>query len=135
MIPGNKVIGFIPTQDAERSLSFYQDILGLRFIGDDSFAIVMESNGVMIRLVRMEHFAPAPYTILGWQVDNIDNTVKALAAKGLTFKRYSFLPQDENGIWTAPGGAKVAWFHDPDGNTLSFSQHPAAPQNSSLNPS
>lgn len=123
MISASKLIGFIPTQDAERALNFYRDTLGLRFISDDSFAIVMESNGAMIRLVRVDEFTPAPYTILGWQIDDIERTVKDLVGKGLVFQRYSFLQQSEDGIWTAPGGAKVAWFHDPDGNTLSFSQH------------
>ena len=31
-------------------------------------------------------------------------------------------PQDELGVWTSPGGAKVAWFKDPDGNTLSLTE-------------
>lgn len=123
MISGSKIIGFIPTQNTERALGFYQGVLGLRFVSEDSFAIVMDSNGTMIRLVRTEDFTPAPYTILGWQVDDIDTTVKELITRGLLFNRYSFLQQNEDGIWTAPEGAKVAWFHDPDGNTLSFSQH------------
>ena len=123
MISGSKVIGFIPIQNAERALSFYRDVLGLQFVSDDSFAIVMESNGTMIRLVRMEKFTPAPYTILGWQVQDIEHAVKELADKGLLFQRYSSLQQNKDGIWTAPGDAKVAWFHDPDGNILSLSQH------------
>lgn len=123
MTPDSKIIGFIPTRNAERALEFYQNLLGLRFVSDDAFAIVFESNGNMIRLVRIEEFTPAPYTILGWQVEDVESTVKELAAKGLAFQRYSFLDQSEDGIWAAPGGAKVAWFHDPDGNTLSLSQH------------
>lgn len=71
MISGSKVIGFIPTLDAARALDFYQNLLGLRFISDDSFAIVMDSDGTMVRLVRTEKFTPAPYTILGWQVSSI----------------------------------------------------------------
>lgn len=123
MVPGSKLIAFVPTRNAENALNFYQDILGLRFISDDSFAIVMESNDTMVRLVRIDEFIPASYTILGWQVEDIEEVVKKLAAKGVLFERYSFLNQSEDGIWTAPEGAKVAWFHDPDGNTLSFSQH------------
>lgn len=123
MVPGSKVIGFIPTLDAARALDFYQNLLGLRFVSDDSFAVVMDSGGTMIRLVRTEKFTPAPYTILGWQVEDLSDAVMQLTAKGLIFQRYPFLQQDESGIWTAPEGAKVAWFHDPDGNTLSFSQH------------
>ena len=122
MTPDSKLIGFIPTRNADRALNFYQNLLGLRFVSDDAFAIVFESNGNTIRLVRIEDFTPAPYTILGWEVEDVESTVKELAAKGLTFQRYSFLEQSEEGIWTAPGGAKIAWFHDPDGNTLSLSQ-------------
>lgn len=122
MTPDSKLIGFIPTHNADRALSFYRDLLGLRFISDDAFAIALESNGNMLRLVRIEDFTPAPYTILGWHVEDIQTTVKELAGKGLVFQRYSFLEQSEDGIWTSPDGAKVAWFHDPDGNTLSLSQ-------------
>lgn len=122
MVPGSKIIGFIPIRNAERALDFYQNILGLRFVSDDAFAIVMESDDTMIRLVRIEEFTPASYTILGWQVEDIADAVRQLIAKGLVFQRYSFLQQDESGIWTAPEGARIAWFHDPDGNTLSLSQ-------------
>lgn len=122
MTPDSKLIGFIPTRNADSALRFYRDLLGLRLVSDDVFAIVLDSNGIMVRLVRIEEFAPAPYTILGWQVEDIESTVSELTGKGLVFQRYSFLEQSEDGIWTAPGGAKVAWFHDPDGNTLSFSQ-------------
>jgi hypothetical protein len=52
-------------------------------------------------------------------------SVTELAAKGVEFTRYGFMEQDERGIWNAPGGTRVAWFKDPDGNTLSLSQHPA----------
>lgn len=122
MTPDSKLVGFIPTRDADRALSFYRDLLDLHFVSDDTFAIVLESNGSTVRLVRIEEFTPASYTILGWQVEDIESAVKEFAAKGLAFQRYSFLNQSEDGIWTAPGGAKVAWFHDPDGNTLSLSQ-------------
>jgi catechol 2,3-dioxygenase-like lactoylglutathione lyase family enzyme len=122
MTPDIKLIGFIPIRDGVRALDFYQYLLGLRFVSDDTFAIVLESNGNIVRLVRIEEFTPASYTILGWQVEDIESTVKGLAAKGLAFQRYSFLDQSEDGVWTSPGGAEVAWFRDPDGNTLSFSQ-------------
>ena len=79
----------------------------------------------MLRLVRMPEFTPVPYTIFGWEVGDVESTVRELTAKGVSFLRYGHFKQDEHGIWDAPGGARVAWFHDPDGNTLSLSQHPA----------
>jgi catechol 2,3-dioxygenase-like lactoylglutathione lyase family enzyme len=124
MIAQNPLIVFIPTKDAIRARVFYEEQLGLRFVSDDSFAVVMDANGTMVRIVRVGDFTPAPFTILGWQVDDIDRDVAEMSAKGLQFTRYSFLEQSEDGVWTAPGGAKVAWFLDPDGNTLSLSQHP-----------
>ena len=48
---------------------------------------------------------------------------RELAAKGIVFERYPGVEQDADGIWSAPGGTLVAWFRDPDGNTLSLSQH------------
>jgi catechol 2,3-dioxygenase-like lactoylglutathione lyase family enzyme len=124
MLASSPLIAFIPTRDAIRARTFYESTLGLRFISDDNFAIVMEANGTMIRIARVGDFTPFPFTILGWQVDDIDAAVTAMTAKGVRFSRYSFIDQDDNGVWTAPGGAaKVAWFLDPDGNTLSLSQH------------
>jgi len=118
------VIGFIPTKDAARSRNFYQETLGLPLHSDDMFAVVMESNGKMIRIVQVKEFTPFPFTILGWDVGNIEEEVATLIGRGVSFKRYAWLEQSEAGVWTAPGGAKVAWFQDPDGNVLSLSQHP-----------
>ena len=123
MLSTSPLIAFIPSKDANRSRSFYEGILGLRFVSDDSFAIVMDSNGTMVRIVRVGEFTPAPFTILGWQVDDIHAKVAELGSNGVQFNRYPYFEQSQDGVWTAPNGAKVAWFPDPDGNTLSISQH------------
>ena len=123
MFTNSGLIAFIPCKDAGRARSFYEEKLGLRFVSDDTFAIVMDANGTMVRIVRVGEFTPMPFTILGWQVEEIDSAVVELTAKGVQFSRYPFLKQSENGVWTAPNGAKVAWFLDCDGNTLSISQH------------
>ncbi len=123
MLSTSPIIGFIPTSDANRARAFYEHTLGLRFLSQDDFALVLESNGTMIRIANAGTFSPAPFTILGWEVQDIQQEVAALTAKGVAFSRYGFLNQDEAGIWNAPGGDKVAWFTDPDGNTLSVSQH------------
>ena len=118
------LIGFIPTKDPDRAHTFYEQTLGLRFLSDDAFALVMEAKGNMIRIVHVKDFTPFPFTILGWEVGNIDAEVTALAARGISFKRYPWLEQSESGVWTSPERARVAWFPDPDGNILSLSQHP-----------
>ncbi|WP_263366569.1 VOC family protein [Edaphobacter bradus] len=116
------VMGFIPTTDRTRARGFYLGTLKLNFESDDGFALVVNANGTSIRIVAMEKFTPAPYTILGWKVPDIARAVTELSTAGVSFLRYSFLQQDASGVWSAPGGAKVAWFHDPDGNVLSISQ-------------
>jgi catechol 2,3-dioxygenase-like lactoylglutathione lyase family enzyme len=126
MLATASIIGFIPTKDADRSRAFYEQTLGLRFVQDDGFALVLRSGANMVRIARAGDFIPAQYTILGWEVADIVAEVTALTAKGVTFARYPFLPPDQVdslGIWTTPTGDKVAWFQDPDGNTLSVSQH------------
>jgi catechol 2,3-dioxygenase-like lactoylglutathione lyase family enzyme len=123
MLADCNVIGFVPTADADRARRFYVDILGLAFDSDDQFALVVRSGKTMIRIVRTGDFKPAPFTIFGWETSDIAAEVQSLTAAGVPFKRYGFLAQDDLGIWSAPGGAKVAWFSDPDGNILSLSQH------------
>lgn len=118
------MMGFIPTRDGEAARAFYETKLGLRFISDDQFALVFQSGANMIRIARTGSFTPAPFTILGWQSSHIEQDVRDLSARGIKFERYDYMTAaNELGIWTAPNGAKVAWFKDPDGNTLSISQH------------
>ena len=123
----DKLIGFIPTRNAEVAREFYERKVGLRFVSDDHFALVFhsgsDSGGSSIRIVRVGDFTPAQFTILGWESTNIEQDVRDFSQRGVQFEQYGFPGQDERGIWTAPGGAKVAWFKDPDANVLSLSQH------------
>jgi catechol 2,3-dioxygenase-like lactoylglutathione lyase family enzyme len=117
------LVGFIPTRDGDAARVFYENKVGLHFISEDQFAVVFQSGENMIRIARTGSFTPAPFTILGWQSSDIEQDVRDMSARGVVFERYDYMgPQDELAIWTAPSGAKVAWFKDPDGNTLSISQ-------------
>ncbi|MBS1798267.1 MAG: VOC family protein [Acidobacteria bacterium] len=117
------LMGFIPITDAKRARAFYIDKLRLQFVSDDQFALVVRANGNDIRLAHMKTVTPAPYTICGWKVPDIETAAKTLTTSGVSFEKYPFV-EDPSGIWTAPGGARIAWFKDPDGNILSISQHP-----------
>jgi len=117
------LVGFIPTTNAAHARAFYVDTLKLDFISEDQIAIVVRANGNDIRIARVEKHTPAPFTILGWKVPDIEQAVKALSASGVVFEKYPFV-QDPSGIWSSPAGAKIAWFKDPDNNVLSISQHP-----------
>ena len=123
----NSPVAFIPTTKPKDARAFYEKTLGLRFESADDFAIVFRAGteGIMLRVTIVPELTPQEFTIFGWQVDDIAKTVTELAAKGIEFTRYGFMKQDKLGIWSAPGGTKVAWFQDPAGDTLSLSQHPA----------
>ncbi len=123
MLGSTDIVAFVPIKDSVKARAFYEGVLGLRFVKDDGFAMVLEANGIMIRAAKMKDFTPAPFTILGWQVPGIEDVVRALKDKGVQFEIFGFFKQDDLGIWTAPTGDKVAWFKDPDGNILSVSQH------------
>jgi catechol 2,3-dioxygenase-like lactoylglutathione lyase family enzyme len=123
MLGAINIVAFVPTKDSEKSRSFYEGVLGLRFVKDDGFARVLDANGIMVRVSKAPEFKPAQFTILGWQVSGIEKVVTALQEKGVHFERFGFFEQDKLGIWTAPTGDKVAWFKDPDGNILSVSEH------------
>ena len=123
MLGSMKIVAFVPIKDSEKARSFYEGVLGLRFVKDDGFALVFEANGIMVRAAQMKDFTPAQFTVLGWQVYEIENVVRDLQKKGVHFEIFGFFQQDELGVWTAPTGDKVAWFKDPDGNILSVSQH------------
>jgi catechol 2,3-dioxygenase-like lactoylglutathione lyase family enzyme len=123
MLGAINIVAFVPTRDSGKARAFYEGVLGLRFIKDDGFALVLDANGIMVRVAKAPEFKPAPFTILGWQVTDIEKVVTALQEKGVHFEIFGFLEQDKLGIWTAPSGDKVAWFKDPDGNVLSVSEH------------
>jgi catechol 2,3-dioxygenase-like lactoylglutathione lyase family enzyme len=118
------IIGFVATSDPDRAKRFYRDTLGLPLASEEMpFALVFDARGTMLRVTIVQKVVSAGYTVLGWQVPNIVAAAKSLSRAGVRFERYSGLQQDELGIWFSPGGASVAWFKDPDGNTLSISQH------------
>jgi catechol 2,3-dioxygenase-like lactoylglutathione lyase family enzyme len=123
MLGTTNIVAFIPTTDYAKARAFYEGILGLRFVTSDGHALVLDANGIMIRVTKVPEHQPRPFTILGWQVADIESVAAGLRGRGVTFERYGFPGQDDAGIWTAPTGDKVAWFKDPDGNTLSISQH------------
>ena len=116
------IIAFVHTCDRERAKAFYRDKLGLTLISEDPFAMAFDAHGIMLRVASVKALTAAPYTVLGWKVPDIAAAVTELQHAGVAFEHYEGLGQDELGIWTAPGGAKVAWFKDPDGNTLSLTQ-------------
>lgn len=117
-------MAFLATTDPARARSFYEGALGMRLIADEPFALVFDARGTMLRISKVDKANIAPYTVLGWIVDDIIAEVEALTAKQIVFEHFAGFPQDARGIWTAGDGTRVAWFKDPDGNLLSLTQFP-----------
>jgi catechol 2,3-dioxygenase-like lactoylglutathione lyase family enzyme len=130
----SKIVAFAAIRDRDAARTFYRDVLGFSLLGEDQFAIVFDANGTTLRLTPIPDWTPPKFTVLGWEVTDIETTVKGMVAAGITFERFPWMKdQDELGIWTSPSGpgvasvhagARVAWFKDPDGNVLSVSEMP-----------
>ena len=116
-----RYVGFLPSTDLARSRVFFE-ALGLPCVEATPYACVHDANGTLIRVTVVSELNPQPFTVGGWEVRDIDTALHALSDAGVTTKRYDGMDQDDRGVWTAPSGAQVAWFSDPDGNTLSVSQ-------------
>ncbi|MBX9746769.1 MAG: VOC family protein [Hyphomonadaceae bacterium] len=123
MLGSANITPLLGTMKPDAAKAFYGDVLGLEFVTDDGFALVFKGKNATIRISRVPAMAPPQYAVLSFRSDDIAKTVDELAAKGVVFARFGFFVQDERGIWSAPDGTKVAWFHDPDLNLLSVVQH------------
>ena len=122
MLASGKLAGFLATTDYDKAREFYEGKLGFEFVRLDQYALVMRVGGHSIRISKIPNFTPRQGTVLGWEVTDIVAVASWLRDRGVELEKYPFVQDQEFGIWTAPGGAKVAWFQDPDGNILSVGQ-------------
>ncbi len=122
MLQDKKLKAFVATTNADRARIFYKNILGLTLLSQDDFALEFDSNGTLLRVAFVNELVPQSFTVLGWNVPDIYSMIRLLNEKGIECNKYDFLEQDSYGIWKSPGGSKVAWIKDPDGNVLSFTE-------------
>jgi len=122
MLADKKLKAFIPTVMPKKAKTFYRDVLGLKLLSEDEYALEFDANGILLRVTTVPSLKPHEFTVLGWNVPDISSLITLMNNKGIICEKYAFLKQDDQGIWTAPGGAKVAWFKDPDGNLLSLTE-------------
>jgi len=123
MLGDKKLKSFIPTVDPGKAKEFYMNVLGLTLLSEDRYGMEFYANGTLLRVNTVNKLSPQPFTVLGWEVENLLSVIGLLNRVGVIFEIYNYLEQDEFGIWTAPGGTKVAWFKDPDGNLLSLTEN------------
>jgi catechol 2,3-dioxygenase-like lactoylglutathione lyase family enzyme len=125
-LTGAVIVAFVATTDLERAHAFYGGVLGLERTEAGAFANAYDVGGTSRRVTRVDRIAQAPYTVLGWRMDDLAAAIAPLAARGIALRRFAGLEQDDAGVWTAPSGARIAWFEDPDGNLLSLTEPPPA---------
>ena len=117
----------IAVSDMSRAREFYEGKLGLRVSTDtgDNVAYAC-AEGTLIHIYSSPHAGQSTATLAGFLADDVEQVVEDLAAKGVVFEQYDEPPvvTDEKGIAAFEGGAKVAYFKDPDGNVLSIAQAP-----------
>ena len=118
-------MGFVPTSDLDVADAFYADLLGLEHVASTPLAKVYDVSGAQLCLVRADHVEPSGQTVFAWSVADLGATVTRMRDAGIELIIYAGLDQDADGAWTSPGGARVVWFHDPEGHILSVMQMPS----------
>ena len=126
MFANTKATNGFAVDDVEAAKRFYGETLGLGTTDlSEEFGVmsIQLAGGRDTLVYRKDDFEPATYTILNFEVDDVDAAVDELLAKGVTMERYDGFDQDEKGIARGPGPS-IAWFKDPAGNILSVLQQP-----------
>jgi catechol 2,3-dioxygenase-like lactoylglutathione lyase family enzyme len=119
VLAGADLVAFLATTDQDRAEAFFSGTLGLELAERGPVQLVYRVGPTTLRVVSVSSFAPQSFTVAGWRVPDVDATASVLISAGVELLRYDSFEQDDLGIWTAPSGARVAWFKDPDGNVLS----------------
>ena len=119
---GDKPVVFLSVSERTRAKEFYSSKLGLNLLYEDEYALVFDLGITYLRISELEAFQPQNFTVLGWEVADIEKSAKKLQSLNIQTKKYPGLDQTELGIWSSPSTAvKILWFEDPDGNLLSLS--------------
>ena len=126
MLADTKAFSGFAVDDIDAAKRFYAETLGLEVsVLDEEHGLITikVTGGDEIFVYAKPDHAPANFTLLNFEVGDIDATVEDLSARGVEFERYDGFDQDEKGIARGPG-PMIAWFKDPAGNTLSVLQQP-----------
>jgi len=119
MFAETKAFSGFAVPDVQQAREFYEGTLGLNVSEDNDLLILHLAGGRDTLVYPKPDHTSATYTILNFQVDDIDAAVDQLTQRGVQFERYDAFGQDEKGISRDQGGPPIAWFTDPAGNILS----------------
>jgi catechol 2,3-dioxygenase-like lactoylglutathione lyase family enzyme len=121
MFTDTKAYSGLAVDDMQQAHEFYGETLGLRTSEEYGLMWLHLAGGRDTLVYEQPDPTPASYTILNFEVDDIDEAVDALAARGVRFERYDGVAQDDRGVFREEG-PYIAWFKDPSGNVLSVLQ-------------
>ena len=121
MLADRKAYSGLAVRDLDEARSFYRDTLGLRTSEEYGLMWLHLAGGRDTLIYEQPEATPASFTILNFEVDDIDAAVAALEARGVGFERFDGVRQDDYGIFREEG-PYIAWFKDPSGNVLSVLQ-------------
>jgi len=121
MFENTKAYSGIAVHDLPTARKFYGETLGLRTSEEYGLMWLHLAGGRDTLVYQSPDLTPASYTILNFEVDDIDQAVDGLLARGVRFERYDGLSQDDKGVFREQG-PYIAWFKDPSGNVLSVLQ-------------
>jgi catechol 2,3-dioxygenase-like lactoylglutathione lyase family enzyme len=127
MLGQSKATSGFAVDDLNRAKQFYEGTLGLRVeVLDEEHGVakVVTGGGGEVLMYLSADMQPASYTMLNFEVEDIDAAVDQLVERGVTFERYDDFPQDEKGVVRGGPGPDIAWFKDPSGNVLSVLRQP-----------
>ena len=122
--PKDAFSGF-SVSDLAIAKEFYSDTLGLTAEDDDMGFSLDLPGGTTVFVYQKDNHLPATFTILNFEVKDIDAAMDTLKARGVRFEIYRDMPVDEKGILrglSSNMGPDIAWFKDPAGNILSILQ-------------
>ncbi len=126
MLGSNKAVSGFAVNDMKQAAEFYGGTLGLEVeVLDQQHGVsrLRLADGYNVLMYLSADMTPASYTMLNFEVDDIDAAVDELSGRGVVFERYEGFQHDENGVVRGPG-PQIAWFKDPSGNVLSVLQQP-----------
>ena len=112
----------VAVSDLARAKQFYSDTLGLQLDqgGEGGDVLGYRTGDTRLTVYKSDYAGTNKANAVTWQMDgDLTETVRDLRAKGVTFEKYDFPGmQWRDGVHEGEGGAKLAWFKDPDGNIL-----------------
>lgn len=118
MLEHSKAFSGFAVDDVPAAKAFYGETLGIEVTEEYGMLSLHIAGGSEILIYPKLDHTPASYTILNFPVDDIEQAVDDLVARGVRIERYDGMDQDERGI-NRGGGPPIAWFRDPAGNVLS----------------